>query len=206
MSPSARNPRAEADMELTAIRPSLLIVLAAQLSFNYNFSHAEAHCPAGIPDLRPRLVAGPLLVVPVMVNGSGPYDFMVDTGSQLNVLDPALAGHLHLQTEAHVGLVTTASVKGASVAVVDLLQVGSYAIQHPLAAVQDLGMLQAADSRIRGVLGENFLGHFDLLFDYGRKLLCFDQSGAIEQDLRWERIPFVTSKHADSDVPFQTAS
>jgi hypothetical protein len=202
MSPSARNPRAEADMKLPAPRPSLLIVLAAQLSLTCTVSHADAHCPAGIPDLHTQLVAGALLVVPVMVNGSGPYDFMVDTGSQLNVLDPLLAAQLHLETQAHIGLVTAANVKEASVAAIDLLQVGPYAIKHPLAAVQDLGLLQAADPRIRGVLGENFLGHFDLLIDYRRKLLCFDGSGAIAKDLRWERIPFVPSSHTDSDVPF----
>lgn len=87
-------------------------------------------------------------------------------------------------------------------AAIDSLLAGPYAIQHPLTAVQDLGMLQAADPRIRGVLGENFLGHFDLLIDYKRKLLCFDESGAIEKDLRWERIPFVASSHTDPDVPF----
>ncbi|WP_109487526.1 retropepsin-like aspartic protease [Occallatibacter savannae] len=189
-------------MKFTAIRPSLQIVLAALLSFTCTFSHAEAHCPAGLPDLHPRLIAGALLVIPVTVNGSGPYDFMVDTGSQLNVLDPLLADQLHLQPQAHVGLVTAASVKEASVAVIDSLQAGPYAIQHPLAAVQDLGMLQSADPGIRGVLGENFIGHFDLLIDYRRNLLCFDQAGAIEKDLRWERIPFVPSNHADPDVPF----
>jgi hypothetical protein len=189
-------------MKLTATRPSLLIVLAAQLSFTCTFSHADAHCPAGIPDLHPRLVASALLVISVMVNGSGPYDFMIDTGSQLNVVDPSLASELNLQSEAHVGLVTAASVKQASVAVLDQLQAGPYAIQHPLAAVQDLGMLQAVDPRIRGVLGENFLGHFDLFIDYRRKLLCFDQARSIEKDLRWERVPFVWSRQTDSDVPF----
>jgi len=189
-------------MKFTAIRPSLLIVLAAQLSFTCTFGHAEAHCPAGIPDLHPRVVAGALLVIPVMVNGSGPYDFMVDTGSQLNILDPSLAATLHLEPKAHIGLITTANIKQASVAVIDLLQAGPYAVQHPFVAVQDLGMLQAADPRIRGVLGENFIGHFDLLIDYRRKLLCLDQGGAIEKDLRWERIPFVTSSRTDPDVPF----
>ena len=77
---------------------------------------------------------------------------MVDTGSQLNVLDPLLAAQLHLQAQSHIGLVTTASVSEASMAIIDLLQVGPYAIQHPLATVQDLGMLRAADRRIRGVL------------------------------------------------------
>ena len=189
-------------MKRTAIRLSLVVVLATHFSFARSFSYAEAHCPAGIPDLHPRLVAGALLVIPVMVNGSGPYDFMVDTGSQLNVLDPLLAAQLHIETQAHIGLITTASVKQASVAVIDLLQVGPNAIQHPLAAVQDLGMLQAADPRIRGVLGENFIGHFDLLIDYSRRLLCLDEGRVMEKDVRGQRTPFVRSKYPEGDVPF----
>jgi hypothetical protein len=43
--------------------------------------------------------------------------------------------------------------------------------QKPLVVVQDLGSIQAADPRIRGVLGENFLAHLDLLIDYAHKLI-----------------------------------
>jgi hypothetical protein len=189
-------------MKLTALRASLLIVLAAQLSFTCTFGHAEVHCPAGIPDLHPRLVAGALLVIPVMVNGVGPYDFMVDTGSQLNVVDPLLASELNLKSQAYVGLVATTSIQKAPVGTLNSLQAGSHVIVHPIAAIQDLGMLQAADPSIRGVLGENFLDHFDLLIDYSHRLLCLDEGKVMEKDVRGQRTPFVLSKHPEGDVPF----
>jgi hypothetical protein len=48
-------------------------------------SQAETRCPANIAGVRLRIVAGALLVIPGKINHSGPFDFMVDTGSQLNV-------------------------------------------------------------------------------------------------------------------------
>jgi hypothetical protein len=52
---------------------------------------AESHCPAGIASVTPRFVQRALIVIPVRVNQKGPFDFMVDTGSQVTVVDPSLA-------------------------------------------------------------------------------------------------------------------
>src|SRR5215468_6882660 len=96
MSPSARNSRAEVDMKFT-LHASLGILLAAGFPITSLWSHAEARCPAKVSSLHPRIVAGALLVIPVNINQSATYDFMIDTGSQLNVIDPALAAQLHLK-------------------------------------------------------------------------------------------------------------
>jgi len=137
-----------------------------------------------------------------MINQSGPFDFMVDTGSQLNVIDPALAALLNLKSQGIVGLVGTAAYSQASVGILDSLEAGSQQVFKPLVVVQDLGPIQAADPRIRGVLGENFLAHFDVLIDYSRGLLCLDEAKVMEKYLRGERIPLVTSKHPKTAMPF----
>ena len=141
-------------------------------------------------------------MIPVKINQSGPFEFMVDTGSQLNVIDPALATQLHLKSQGTVGLVATAAYSQASVGELDSLEAGSHQVLKPLVVVQDLGPIQAADPRIRGVLGENFLAHFDVLIDYQHKLLCLDQAKLMEKYVRGERIPLVTSKHPETEVPF----
>ena len=64
---------------------TLRILLATAFLPTAIVSGAEA-CPGNIPRLQPRIVADALLVIPVKVNGSSPYDFMVDTGSELNVV------------------------------------------------------------------------------------------------------------------------
>src|SRR5215831_14335011 len=138
MSPSARNPRAEADMKLP-FHTSLGILLAAGFPITSISSHAEARCPANVSSLHPRIVAGALLVIPVNINQSATYDFMIDTGSQLNVIDPELAAQLHLKSKGTVGLVATAAYSQASVGELDSLQVGSQLVSKPLVAVHDLG-------------------------------------------------------------------
>ena len=127
---------------------------------------------------------------------------MVDTGSQVTVIDPSLASQLDLKAQARVGLVSAASFAQASGTTLDTLEAGSKVVDKSPAIVQDLGQIQAADPRIRGVLGESFLAHFDLLIDYGHKLLCLDESSAMRDSVRGERIPFVRPQHPEDELPF----
>jgi hypothetical protein len=189
-------------MKFASLCSSSCFLLATAFALTSISSQAETRCPGNIAGLRPRIVAGALLVIPVKINQSGPFDFMVDTGSQLNVIDPALAAQLNLKSQGTVGLVATAAWSQASVGVLDSLQAGSQTVLKPLAVIQDLGPIQAADPRIRGILGENFLAHFDVLIDYSRGLLCLDETKLMGKYVRGERIPLVTSRHPEADLPF----
>jgi hypothetical protein len=189
-------------MKLSSLGGSLCVLLATTFAFTCISSQAEPRCPGDIEGLRPRVVAGALLVIPVMINQTGPFDFIVDTGSQLNVIDPKLAAQLNLKSQGTVGLVATTAYSRASFGVLDSLQAGSRLVLKPLVVVHDLGSIQVADPRIRGVLGENFIAHFDVLIDYGRRLLCLDQAKLLEKDLRGERIALVVAKHPETDLPF----
>ena len=46
-----------------------------------------------------RVLQGYLMVVNVTVNDQGPFDFLVDTGTNTTLIDPALAKQLALQTK-----------------------------------------------------------------------------------------------------------
>jgi hypothetical protein len=187
-------------MKFSSLSISHRVLLATAIAFPAISSQAETRCPGNVVSLKPRLVAGALLVIPVKINQTGPFDFMVDTGSQVNVIDPALAAQLNLKSQGTVGVIGTVNYSRASAGVLDSLQAGSHLMLKPLVAVQDLGPIQAADPRIRGVLGENFLAHLDVLIDYGRGLLCLDESNVMEKYLRGERVPLVT--HPESHMPF----
>jgi hypothetical protein len=189
-------------MKLPLLHASVAVLIATGFPFTSISSHAETRCPAGVSSLHPRIVAGALLVIPVEINQSGPYDFMVDTGSQLTVIDPALASQINLKPQGTVGLVATAASSQATVGFLDSLQAGSKVVANPLVVIQDLTPIQAADPQIRGVLGENFLAHFDVLIDYSKKLLCLDEARILEKDIRGERIPLQPSTHPETDVPF----
>lgn len=163
---------------------------------------AEPRCPGNTASVTPRFLPHALIVIPVRINHAGPFDFMVDTGSQVTVIEPSLASELNLNSQGRVGLVSVATYAQASAAVLDALEADSKVVEKSPAIVQDLRPLQAADSRIRGVLGESFLSHFDLLIDYGHKLLCLDETSALRDGIRGERIPFVPPQHPEDELPF----
>jgi hypothetical protein len=138
--------------------------------------------------------------VPVAINHSGPYDFLVDTGAQITTVDPALAAELNLKIEGTTGFVGVGFRTRPSFAHLDTLEAGSHAIANPLAVVQNLEHLQAADPRIRGILGGNFLGHFDVLIDYPQRLLCLDDAKVMQPEVKGKHIALVTPTHPDDGV------
>ena len=163
---------------------------------------AETHCPGNVASITPRIVQGALIVIPVKINDAGPFDFMLDTGSQIVVVDPSLASQLHLKVQGTVGLVSAANYAAASVAILDTLEAGSHLVEKPLAAVEDLGQIQAADSRIRGVLGQSFLTHFDMLIDNEHKLLCLDETHAMQEKVRGEHIQLVVPSPTENELAY----
>jgi hypothetical protein len=48
------------------------------------------------------------MIVPVSINHAGPFSFLLDTGTQMTMVEPALAAALHLETtgNAEVAMLT----------------------------------------------------------------------------------------------------
>src|SRR4051794_33767377 len=85
---------------------------------------AGAHCPGSIVGVHMRHIAGSLIVVPVEINHTGPYDFILDTGSQINMLDPRLASELHLRAEGTAGVDGVGFHSKTAYAHLDLIEIG----------------------------------------------------------------------------------
>jgi hypothetical protein len=164
--------------------------------------HAEPHCPGNVVSLRLRLIQRSQIVVPVTINHTGPYEFLVDTGSQVTIVDPALAAELQLRIEGTTGFVGVGFRTRPSFAHLDILGVGSHALANPLVVVQNLEHLQAVDPHIRGVLGGNFLGHFDVLIDYAHNMLCLDETKIMELEIKGKHIALVTPPHLEDTALF----
>ena len=162
--------------------------------------HAEPHCPGNVDILRFRLVRRSQIVVPVKINHTGPYDFLVDTGAQVTIVDSALASELHLRMEGTIGLVGVGFHTHPSFAHMDILEAGSYATVNPMVVVHNLGYLQIADPHIRGILGGNFLRHLDVLIDYAHGMLCLDDAKVMQPEVKGKHIALVTPPHLDGGV------
>jgi hypothetical protein len=178
------------------------LLVASLLSQAAPAALGEAHCPGNVASLTLRLVQGTLIVVAVQANHSGPYDFLVDTGAQVSTIDVSLAVDLHLKPQSTVGVEGAATFSRRVAVTIDTLSAGDHTAVNSLAVVEDLAQLRAADPRVRGILGGNFLQHFDILIDNGHRLLCLDDSGSLMTAVKGERIKLAEPYGADKDLPF----
>jgi len=166
----------------------------------------SAHCPGDVASVTLRLVQGSLILVPVEINNSGPYEFVVDTGAQVSTIDTSLASDLKLQPEGDTGVAGAAIFARQPYTHLDILQIGAHSVTNALAIIQNLAQLKAADPSIRGILGENFLAHFDLLIDNRQHMLCLDESPALVSVLasavKGEHIPLAEPYGPVDAMPF----
>jgi Aspartyl protease len=180
---------------MSIFRGLAVTFLAAIFAASVN---AEQRCPGSVASLLYSPVHGHPMVVAVSVNHSGPFTFLLDTGSQLSILEPSLAAELHLQslgTAAFIGFVG----RPGSFAQTDIVEGGSLAVTGLKVLVSDMGFLRAGGVDVRGILGEDFLQHFDLLIDNAHNLICLDDSGTLREAVSGPRIalqPFISASHA----------
>src|ERR1700728_226185 len=59
---------------------------------------AETHCPGNVASVPLRFVDRHRIVLAVSINHTGPYDFLLDSGAQITMIDPSLAAALRLDT------------------------------------------------------------------------------------------------------------
>jgi gag-polyprotein putative aspartyl protease len=145
---------------------------------------AQSGCPAKVKAIPLRKLTEHQMVVGVSINHSGPYDFLIDTGTQMTVVDQALAADLHLVTSGAAN-VAGVSVQGAAkYARLDSLEVGDHAAANQGVVVYNMKNVQGAGFALRGLLGEDFLSRYDVLIDKTHAVLCIDDTGAMLESLR----------------------
>ena len=178
------------------------LLVASLVSQTLPAAHGEAHCPGNVASLTLRLVQGALIVVPIEINHSGPYDFVVDTGAQVTTIEPSLAAELGLKAQGSTGVGGVATYARTAYSYLELIEAGQHSVPNAIAVIQDMTQLKAADSRIRGILGANFLEHFDLLIDNGRHILCLDESGALASTVKGEHVALAEPRGSQQELPF----
>jgi hypothetical protein len=167
--------------------------------------HSQPRCPGNIASLPFQLVQRARIIVPVVINHTGPYPFLLDTGTRFTIVDPLLAAKLHLKTEGLAELVGPAFSTYASFADLDLLEAGSHSVANYPVAVHDLQPLQAADLHFRGIIGGDFLGHFDVLLDYAHRMLCLDDTKVMQAAVKGGHIALATpSSETGDELPLTT--
>jgi aspartyl protease len=170
------------------------LVLAATIVSTLS---AETHCPGNVASVPFRLVNRHQMIVDVSVNHSGPYNFLLDTGTQITLVDPSLANELKLSMHGTADVASVGVHASASFAQLDRLDAGSHSVTNQTVLVYDLQNLQATGLNIQGVVGEDFLEHFDMLIDNAHTLLCLDDSAAMRGEVKGSHVPLLTPTQTD---------
>ena len=132
--------------------------------------------PSGQLTVPLKIVQGPtrstLALVPVSIEGQGPYDFALDTGASNSTIDTTLAKKLNLQQVGSAGQVTgVAAMTQAQFLGVSKWQVGDIMLPETKLIGVELGGPNA-QAGLAGLLGSDILSQYGAVtIDYGKKFL-----------------------------------
>lgn len=134
------------------------------------------------------LRSGYLIVVQTMVNGEGPFNFLLDTGTTRIVIDPGLARQLQAPVIGEVSLTGVLRVRQDQMVQLNDVRLGAESQSGMWAVVDTLERQKMLAPGIRGILGEDFLSKFDLLIDYKQRRLHFGATPPAGERCRFESI------------------
>jgi predicted aspartyl protease len=120
---------------------------------------------------------GAFILLPVCVNGRGPFRFLVDTGASSTVIAPHLARELGLVGRPIEALGVQGRLAAESFTL-DSLEAGGQIVEQLDASSVDVFdyTSQAAGTAVEGILGYSFLRQYRVVLDYPGRRIAF-QSG-----------------------------
>lgn len=113
------------------------------------------------------------IIVPVTIDGKGPYDFVLDTGATLTCVGDSLASELALPEPRGVfGRGATIGGSGNMRLVqIESLRIGETEATNVMACAIDLSNIRQLGLDVRGLLGLNVLKNFRVTLDFERKVM-----------------------------------
>jgi predicted aspartyl protease len=112
------------------------------------------------------------ILVPVILNGAGPFQLLLDTGANHSSISEELAGALNAPPVARGVVSTPAGDRERLVVRVDRLRVGPIEVTVTATAVPSRDLLAAGD--VAGVLGQDVLAGLRYTIDYHARRIVWD--------------------------------
>jgi predicted aspartyl protease len=113
-----------------------------------------------------------LVVVPVTINGSGPYRFLLDTGASDSILSTAVADRLNIPNGIPRTLLTAGGNVPVTLRLLMTLNVGAARLENIGIAVADFQLLKSLG--VDGILGGDYLRRFKISIDYDNKAVSIE--------------------------------
>jgi len=119
------------------------------------------------------LIRDSLVVVPVFLNGQGPFRLLLDTGATHSILSTAVADQLKIPTSSSGALITAGGSVPVTVRVIEVVQIGPVRIGKTTIVVSDAEILRTL--HVDGVIGADYLKLFRISIDYAHHVLSIHQ-------------------------------
>ena len=155
---------------------TFLIALAGCADLSPDRVEIAADSAAGEVAFEMAGTGGAALIVPVRINGSGPFDFVLDTGATITCVDDQIAEQLSLPAVRGV-MGTAAGVGGqggVSLVEIDSLSMGGVRAHGLEACVIDLEHLGSVGLALDGLIGLNVLREFRVTLDFERSIVTLE--------------------------------
>lgn len=121
---------------------------------------------------------GAAVLVPVYVNGSGPFGFVLDTGATMTCIDRALAERLGLpeiRGQVGVGMGIGQEPGALQLVGIDSLRVGEATATDLTSCALELEQFRAMGLEVEGLLGLNYLREFRVTLDFAWDRLVLER-------------------------------
>jgi predicted aspartyl protease len=128
------------------------------------------------------------VIIPVLVNGSGPFRFLLDTGSNGSAVSDALATRIAVPIVAKAEVVTASGRNTGLIGRIDHLTVGTVESSAVTVGILPAATLAQAAPGLDGVLGQDVLGSHTFTLDYRHRTLTW---GAEPEESHAVRLPLV---------------
>jgi predicted aspartyl protease len=146
-----------------------LLVSTAVLFTLVNFSRPELSAVSATDPLPFTLTDTGQILIPVMINSSGPYHFVLDTGANRSVISDTLAARLSLQPVAITEIVSSTGSAMSSVVRLQSISLGSHHAPGVEAAVLKSARIHDVHRQAEGIVGQDVLIDAHYTLDYRRK-------------------------------------
>lgn len=151
--------------------PAKLCVLAIFTCIGLHLSAIGLATTRASTSVPLRIVRGNILIVSMRVNSRGPYDFVLDTGTNTTLIEPELAASLRLKPVDRLALSTLTGSAPLPRYIVESISIGKAEIHDVEVLGQALPVLHGLDRKIQGILGLNSLRDFSFRIDSVHKRL-----------------------------------
>lgn len=156
------------------LHPAFVPLLPALLLIPAVGAQPPVPGPGDVDVIRTTTDANARMTVPVRLANQGPFDFLIDTGSQNTVISSSLASQLALEPYARARLVGVAGEQMVDTVSIDQIDLGSrsyYSLRAPT--------LERADIGADGILGLDSLQQQRVLIDFAKSRILVSDAKSL---------------------------